>query len=95
MDAYKILQKMTLGRNINSSVIRAVRARLIFLLDERKRKFVHWEEHISHKMNPTRQKEVRRKFEKIIKAYEIVIYDLTPFFERVEDLPPLIDRKKK
>ena len=37
--------------------------------------------------------EIRRKFEKVITGYKITIHDLTPFHERVEDVPVLIKRK--
>lgn len=45
------------------------------------------------KIGVTRRKEIRRKFEKVITSYKIVIYHLTPFFERTDDIPALINRK--
>lgn len=52
------------------------------------------QENISHKLTDTRRKEIRRKFEKVITGYKITIHDLTPFHERIEDVPVLIKRKK-
>lgn len=54
-----------------------------------------WEENVKDKLHPTRQREVRRKFERIIQALKVIIHDLTPFMERTEDQPSLIKRKNK
>lgn len=93
MDAYRILQKMTFNKNINATVVKAVRTRLERLLQEEERSYAHWKQNIEHKLNQTRRKEIRRKFEKVITSYKIVIYHLTPFFERTDDIPALINRK--
>ena len=95
MDAYKVLQKMVFSKKINSTVVRAVKVRLEAILAEKERNYLHWQENISHKLTETRRKEIRRKFEKVITGYKIAIHDLTPFHERVEDVPVLIKRKLK
>ena len=64
------------------------------ILAEKERNYLHWQENISHKLTETRRKEIRRKFEKVITGYKITIHDLTPFHERIEDVPVLIKRKK-
>jgi len=94
MDAYKLLQKMVFNKRINSTVVRAVKVRLEAILSQKERDYLHWQENISHKLTETRRKEIRRKFEKVITGYKITIHDLTPFHERIEDVPVLIKRKK-
>lgn len=65
------------------------------LIGEKRSTYAHWKQNVEHKLNPTRRKEIRRKFEKVITSYKIVIYHLTPFYERTEDIPALINRKTK
>ena len=93
-DATRTLTKLMMGKEINSSVLKAVRIRLELILSERERQYAHWQEHVAHKLTATRQKDVRRKMEKTITALKIVIFELTPFFDRTDDEPTLINRKK-
>jgi len=93
-DATRILSKLIMGKEINKSVLKAVRIRLELILAERERQYKHWQEHISHKLTATRQKEVRRRFDKTITALKIVIFELTPVFDREEE-PNLINRKRE
>ena len=62
---------------------------------DKERDYLYWQENIAHKLTETRRKEIRRKFEKVITGYKIAIHDLTPFHERVEDVPVLIKLKSK
>lgn len=95
MDAYKILQRMTLSKTINQTVIRAVRVRLERILENKEKQYQHWNECVKHKLNATRQKGIQRHFEKTIQAYKIIIFDLTPYYERVGDPPAIIVTKKQ
>lgn len=94
MDAYRILQRMTLSKTINQTVIKAVRVRLERMLENKEIQYKRWEETVKHKLNPTRKKEVERHFQKVIQAYKIIIFDLTPYFERVGDPPAIVVTKK-
>ena len=82
LEAFKILREMTLNKNLNETVKRAVRSRLEAILEAEQKKYDHWKEHVAHRLNKTRQKQIRQAFEKKIKAYNIVIYDLTHTYER-------------
>jgi len=94
-NAYKLLRAMSFNRRINASVIRAVKVRLEYLLEEHERKYRFFEEHIAHKLNPTRVKNVRRRHQKVITAFKITIYELTPWKERTEEEPQLLKRGGK
>ena len=94
MDAYKILQRMTLSKTINQTVIRAVRMRLERILENKESQYKHWQESVKHKLNETRRKQVERHFQKTIQAYKIIIFDLTPYYERVGDPPAIVVTKK-
>lgn len=93
-EAYQLLQKMILNKHINRSVLRSIRVRLEVVLAEKEKSFNYWKDNNSHKLNVTRQKEIRRNFERSIQAMKIVIYDLTPFEERCDLPPPTIIIKK-
>ena len=94
-DSTRTLTQLLMGREINNSVLKAVRIRLELILAEREKKYEHWQEFIAPKINSTRQKEIRRKHEKSITALKIVIYELTPYFDRDQDEPLLLNRKSK
>lgn len=91
--AYLLLQKMTFSKNITESVRRSVRVRLIAILEAEQKAHSFWTEHIKHKLNATRQKQVQREYNKRIQALKIVIYSLTPYLERTEDVPTFIVKK--
>jgi len=93
MDATRTLSQLMMGKEINKSVLKAVRIRLELILQERERKYEHWKEHIAQKVKATRRTEIRRRHEKTITALKIVIYELTPFEDREIDEPNLINRK--
>lgn len=95
MDAYKILQNLMLTKSMSEGVKRAVRVRLMLLLDNEEQTFKHWEEVVKPKLNTTRQKQIEREFKKRIQAARIVIHWLTPFFERTTDVPTFVVRKNK
>lgn len=89
-----LIQLMT-SKVMNENVKRAIRERLKIILDEELRQFRYWEECLKGKMNHTRQDQVERRFNKDIQALKIVIHKLTPFFERTDDIPSIIVKKKK
>lgn len=93
MDAYKVLQRMTFSKTINQTVIKAVKVRLERMLENKEIQYKRWQENVKHKLTKTRQREVQRNFDKTINAYKIIIFDLTPYFERVGD-PPAFTHKK-
>lgn len=95
MDAFKILQKMTLSKSMTETVQRAIRVRLIAILDNELKCYNHWKENIKEKLNRTRQKQIEREYKKRIQAAKIVIHWLTPFWERTEDVPTFVVRKDK
>jgi uncharacterized membrane-anchored protein YhcB (DUF1043 family) len=95
MEAYKILQRMTFSKNVNQVVIRAVRVRLERMLENKEAQYKKWQEDIKHKLNKTRQRDIERHFQKTIQAYKIIIFDLTPYYERVGDPPAFVVSKTK
>ena len=95
MNAYQLLQKMALSKIMTETVRRAIRVRLQVLLDQEIKCYEKWKTDVKHKMNVTRQKQVEREFMKRIQAAKIVCHWLTPFYDRVEDVPMLIIKKKK
>jgi hypothetical protein len=50
---------------------------------------------IKHRLNITRQKQLEREFKKRIQAFKITIHYLTPFDQRLNDVPTFVVRKKK
>lgn len=93
MDAFKILQKMALSKTMTETVRRAIRVRLIAILDNEDAVYKRWKEIVKPKLNSTRQKQIDREFKKRIQAAKIVIHWLTPFWERTEDVPTFVVRK--
>jgi hypothetical protein len=85
---------MTFSKTVNQTVIKAVKVRLETMLANKEAQFQAWKERNEHICTKTRAKEVRRHFEKTIQAYKIIIYDLTPYFERNHDVPIFFKRKK-
>jgi hypothetical protein len=95
MEAYKILQRMTFSKNVNQVVIRAVRVRLERMLENKEAPYRKWQEDIRPKLNKTRQRDIERHFQKTIQAYKIIIFDLTPYYERVGDPPAFVVNKNQ
>lgn len=95
MEAYQLLQRMTFSKTVNQTVIKAVRSRLERMLENKEAQFKKWNEDIRPKLNRTRQRDVQRHFEKTIQAYKIIIFELTPYFERVGDPPAFVVKKEK
>lgn len=83
------------SKTMNESTRRAIRVRLEVILDEKEKSYTHWQEMIKPKMNKSRIKMVEREFRKTIQAMKIVIHSLTPFFERITDVPTFVIRKDK
>lgn len=94
MNHYDLLKRMTFSKTVTQTVMKAVKVRLEVMLENKEKQYAHWQEHIKHKLNPTRKKEVERNFKKIIQAYKICIFDLTPYFERAGEPPALINKSK-
>ena len=95
MNAYTQLQKLMLSKNLSENTKKAVRERLMMILDNHEKQFKRWNEIIKEKLNITRRKAIERKFNKEIQALKIVIYMLTPFFDRTDDEPSIIIKKPK
>lgn len=83
------------SKTMSESVKRAIRVRLEFLLENEEKAYDHWHLVIKDKLNKTRQKQIIREFQKKIQAVKIVIYWLTPYFERTEDIPTFVVKKDK
>lgn len=94
-EAFLLLQNMTFSKTITESVRRSVRVRLICILESEQSAHLFWTENIRDKLNPTRQKQVQREYNKRIQALKIVIYSLTPYLERTEDVPTFVVKKPK
>lgn len=94
-EAYKILYRMTFNKIITETVRRAIRVRLQVILDIDLKRYEDWKEDIKPKLNYTRQKQIEREFRKRIQAYKITIHSLTPYFERLDDIPMFVVRKPK
>lgn len=95
MNAFQILQKMTLSKTMTETVRRAIRVRLMTILEYEEKAYKQWQEFIKPKLNRTRQKQIDREFKKRIQAAKIVIHWLTPFYERVDDAPMFVVKKDK
>jgi hypothetical protein len=95
MKPYQILQRMTFSKSINQTVIRAVRVRLETMLQNKEAQYKSWQENVRHKLNKTRKRDVERHFQKTIQAYKIIIFDLTPYFERIGDPPAFVINKNQ
>lgn len=93
-EAFLLLQKMTFTKIITETVRRSVRVRLISILESEQKAHKHWEDYIKHKLNSTRQKQVGREYNKRIQALKIVIYSLTPYLERTDDVPTFVVKKQ-
>lgn len=94
-EAYKMLQKLMFSKSMTESSRRAIRVRLEPMLEDEERQYKRWQEEIKPKMNLTRQKQVEREFKKRIQGLKIVIHLLTPYWERVSDVPTFVVRKDK
>ena len=91
-----ILQKLMTTKLMTEQTLRAVRERLKIILDNKEKQFKSWNEGNRFMLNLTRQHQIERRFNKEIQALKIVIYTLTPFFERnSEDVPSIIVKKEK
>ena len=94
-EAFSLLRKMTFNKTITETIRRSVRVRLICILDSEQKAFSYWIENIKDKLNATRRKQVEREYNKRIQALKIVIYSLTPYLERTEDVPTFVVKKPK
>lgn len=94
-EAFLLLQQMTFTKTITETIRRSVRVRLICILESEQAAHEHWRECIKDKLNATRQKQVEREYNKRIQALKIVIYSLTPYLERTEDVPTFVVKKIK
>lgn len=95
MNHYQTLRKLMTSKILNENVRRAVRERLKMILEEEIKRFKWWQESIKDKLNKTRSDQIERRFNKDIQALKIVIHKLTPFYEREDDIPAFIVKKKK
>ena len=95
MKEHTILQKLMLSRNLTEGTKRAIRERLMLFLEDEEKQFKRWLDVIKPKLNRTRQEQVERRFNKEIQAMKIVIHKLTPYFDRTEDEPSIVVKKKK
>ena len=94
-EALLLLQRMTFNKTITETIRRSVRVRLICILESEQKAHLYWTEHIKDKLNPTRRKQVEREYNKRIQALKIVIYSLTQYLERTDDIPMFIVKKPK
>lgn len=94
-EAFLLLQKMTFSKPINETIRRSVRVRLICILESEEKAHFFWSENIRGKLNNTRQKQIQREYNKRIQALKIVIYSLTPYLERTDDVPTFVIKKSK
>ena len=85
---------LVFNKGMNEGMKRAIRERLKSFLALEEKSFDFWNVHVKHKMNFTRQRQVERQRRKIIQAFRIVIHYLTPFGERMEDIPDAVAKKK-
>jgi hypothetical protein len=88
-------QKTRVNKHFNETAKRSTRERLLILLDNEESMYAHWRDNVAHKINPTNQKNIERKFHKRISALKIVIYMLTPYFERDQDEPVFFHKTTK
>jgi hypothetical protein len=94
MNYYKLPQKMPVSQIINKAVKRSISDRLKIILAEHEKMYQFWQDNLKPKLNPTRQRDVERKFNKQIQALKITIHLLTPFYEQVDDEPMFVVKKK-
>jgi len=94
-EAFLLLQKMTFNKTITETIRRSVRVRLISILESEQKAHYFWVDHVKDKLNATRKKQVEREYNKRIQALKIVIYSLTPYLERTEDVPTFVVKKPK
>ena len=95
MSSHVEAQKSAMNKNFNETAKRSTRERLIILLNQEESMYKHWLEMTKHRLNPTAQKNIERRFNKRISALKIVIYMLTPYFERDYDEPTFLIKKAK
>ena len=74
---------------------KAVRERLKLILENEQKEFQYFEEAVKEKLNLTRARQVERRFNKRCQALKIVIYMLTPYMERTDDVPSIIVKKER
>lgn len=95
LEAYKLLKNLMSSTRLTEGIKRAIRVRLELVLDNELKEYQHWKDYFKEKQSRTLQKDVERKFNKRIQAFRITIHALTPFFERVDDVPTFVRRKDK
>lgn len=95
MNYYRVQTKLPVSRIINNGVKRAIRERLLIILQEEEKQQQFWNDNVAPRLNTTRRKQVVREANKRIQALKIVIYMLTPFYERTEDVPSIVRKASK
>lgn len=93
-EALKLLRVMALSKTITATVKKALVVRLEHILENEEAMYRRWAETIKPKLNLTRQKQIEREFNKRIQALKIVINNLTPYFERTNEVPMFVVKKK-
>jgi len=95
MKEHTILQKLMMTKIMNEGTRRAVRERLKLILENEQKEFRYFEDSVKEKLNLTRARQVERRFNKRCQALKIVIFKLTPYMERTDDVPSIIVKKGK
>lgn len=96
MNYYKEPKKIIMSKIINNGTKRVIRERLEIILTEEQSSFDKWKElHKQKTLNQTRQKQIERQFHKRIQSLKIVIYYLTPYYDRDLDEPMFVIKKEK
>ena len=95
MNAFQVLQKMTVTKSMTETVRRAIRVRLEVIVSSEIQSYERWKTVVKPKLNGTRQKQIEREFKKRIQAGKIVLHWLTPFHERTEDVPTFVIKKER
>lgn len=78
---------LAMHKYLTTGVRKAVRIRLEALLEAEEKTYHRWQENVKPKLIKTRQRDLDRRFRKIITALKIVIHTLTPYDERKFDEP--------
>lgn len=94
MNYYQQPKKLIMSKIINNGTKRAIRERLEIILQEEEKNFKDWKEsNRPNQINATRRKQVERNYNKRIQSLKIVIYYLTPYFDRDHDEPMFVVKK--
>ena len=90
----KEAQQLVFNKRLTQTIIKAVRIRLEAVLRDKEAQYQLWQDRHQKYLNQTQCRDVRRNFEKMIAAYRLVIFDLTPLFER-GPMPSLIYKRNR